>query len=1263
MSVLVSDARNAAYTGSLGTTNGLVKADTFNLMAQGTSLALSSTQTIAFTPTTGYNNNGVILCLVGTATFDRSITASLQQFVSGAWTTVASQTLTAATICNGITNKQGNWIVPFKWTGVAVTAAASTWRYSVVQSGGTTGTFNLATSDGINGFYVALSDTQATFTSNQDQVIFMDAVNIDGNYILKRNSSTVQICGIVCKSSSAPTYSNDVGNLTWFSPAASYELGIDGGLVLSAHGALRIGKSTSVIPVAQKAVLNFNYLSSGTLKSGLYGVILGGGGADSKPSIFCFGTTVTNQYATLSADAASGATTATTTSNLSSWPTSAQLGPSGVTITIASPGVATTPTPHCLQSGDQIIFTTTGALPTGITAGTIYYVSATGLTQTQFQFSATSGGASVITTGSQSGTHTLSTATRVYLGKQNVQGQGSTAYNALRTAVFASGTTTLTFNEAIATNTRKGPINGAPGGVIINIDGYSIVMKGGSTGGVNLIQIEGVSNLYFQGVQFQEVQFSTQSFGSGLLGSDDTANLTQWTWNNCLFIQRVTPTFFTYSCFANLASNLNPFGTLVQNTAFINAPLGSIVPLGGVAPTGLNVTTCWVLNGAGNDNGLITLNTSAVFTSVVVENTLDEIVVPAYNATVQNCRFWGCSQSFDGLFNLGTALAAASGLTFQNNTYNNCTIPIEFNAAYATFKNESFGNEVANTVDMRSNRTSNLGAPNIVIDTPLTAVNIPNNVFSGSTATNPSGSYIRILNEANVVNSNRSFYPNGYYTTPDKASLLGKTFLNGVTSTFNTLSTTFYNYTRSVSGFTLGAQVTAQIANAAYYTGGSGVVMPKLDVYADGATNPVATVSASSGTSSQTLSTSYVFTTNNNNLNVVLSQKPTSTCTEANSGVTWSNLIFNVRQYGYQYQTYTTTVFQSTDTIQQALNTPVTNSFLTDAVLGPISSATAQSYGSSLSYDGTTITQTGNLPVTQVYAYFQWWAAQTANVNTAVPFTTIDGNNFTCSANYVLSNATLTGNGAQKLITLGSFVFTNSNGQLQNVTVSDANGTHITIALSGLVSGSTVELYDTATSTELYNAVVNSTTLNYYALYTGSADTIRIRVRKADYLPFETSTVLSASSVNIVVSQSANPIYAQTGIDGSTVTEFSFSGSQVKIFVTGTSTTVQRLIAWYLWTISTTAYIGLQPSDITLPSSTWAQFIGGMTIKNQNSTPVVVSGGNITDGSNSATAVIDTSGGPIFIVSASPAANATDMASSVWASTPALTVNKYLALK
>lgn len=85
--------------------------------------------------------------------------------------------------------------------------------------------------------------------------------------------------------------------------------------------------------------------------------------------------------------------------------------PATITVTIASPGVVTW-TAHGLSIGSAFQFTTTGALPTGITAGTTYFIVSTGFGVNSFQFSATSGGVSINTSGSQSG---VQTGTPVYV--------------------------------------------------------------------------------------------------------------------------------------------------------------------------------------------------------------------------------------------------------------------------------------------------------------------------------------------------------------------------------------------------------------------------------------------------------------------------------------------------------------------------------------------------------------------------------------------------------------------------------------------------------------------------------------------------------------------------------------------------------------------------------------------------------------------------------------------------------------------------------
>lgn len=74
-----------------------------------------------------------------------------------------------------------------------------------------------------------------------------------------------------------------------------------------------------------------------------------------------------------------------------------------ISITIAAPAVCTTSV--SLGNGTPIRLITDGALPTGLTVGTVYYViNSTG---TSFNLAATAGGSAITTSGTQSGTHRI----------------------------------------------------------------------------------------------------------------------------------------------------------------------------------------------------------------------------------------------------------------------------------------------------------------------------------------------------------------------------------------------------------------------------------------------------------------------------------------------------------------------------------------------------------------------------------------------------------------------------------------------------------------------------------------------------------------------------------------------------------------------------------------------------------------------------------------------------------------------------------------
>jgi hypothetical protein len=86
------------------------------------------------------------------------------------------------------------------------------------------------------------------------------------------------------------------------------------------------------------------------------------------------------------------------------WSASIGLLPSNVTITIATPAVVTSTI--AIADKTAITLQTTGALPTGLLVGTVYYTRY--ISNTSFNLSATPTGALIDTTGSQSGVQTIS---------------------------------------------------------------------------------------------------------------------------------------------------------------------------------------------------------------------------------------------------------------------------------------------------------------------------------------------------------------------------------------------------------------------------------------------------------------------------------------------------------------------------------------------------------------------------------------------------------------------------------------------------------------------------------------------------------------------------------------------------------------------------------------------------------------------------------------------------------------------------------------
>ena len=132
------------------------------------------------------------------------------------------------------------------------------------------------------------------------------------------------------------------------------------------------------------------------------------------------------------------------------------------------------------------------------------------------------------------------------------------------------------------------------------------------------------------------------------------------------------------------------------------------------------------------------------------------------------------------------------------------------------------------------------------------------------------------------------------------------------------------------------------------------------------------------------------------------------------------------------------------------------------------------------------------------------------------------------------------------------------------------------ISISGIVSGSRLRIYNTTTSAEIHNAVVNATTYNSsYTTGTGISadDVINVRLTYINgtsaKLGFETTIVATSSGFSIIAAQEDDTVYNSIAVDGSSISEFSsdFVNDEIDVALSQ-NFSIKRLYARYVYFIS-----------------------------------------------------------------------------------------------
>ena len=256
---------------------------------------------------------------------------------------------------------------------------------------------------------------------------------------------------------------------------------------------------------------------------------------------------------------------------------------------------------------------------------------------------------------------------------------------------------------------------------------------------------------------------------------------------------------------------------------------------------------------------------------------------------------------------------------------------------------------------------------------------------------------------------------------------------------------------------------------------------------------------------------------------------------------------------------------------------------------------------------------------------------------------------FTAAGTYTFTDATFAGT-VELINTSGGAVTV----ELPSGTSYTNTGPNITVTLpqlyqsvtvTGMVAGSRLQIYDTTSSTELYNAVPGTASYTWTDSVAAAADrAIRVRIANVSgataYEFIEANigtcgTTDDTAAVTYLANQSLDTVYNTNAIDGSTVTDITISDGidRVIINAAGGAKTYPQIYAYQCYWLFTA--LGIVDDGAFIEASDTANYsFTGFQIRNTSATPLTITGGYGVDSTTgTSAALIDTAGstGNIFL--------------------------------
>lgn len=195
---------------------------------------------------------------------------------------------------------------------------------------------------------------------------------------------------------------------------------------------------------------------------------------------------------------------------------------------------------------------------------------------------------------------------------------------------------------------------------------------------------------------------------------------------------------------------------------------------------------------------------------------------------------------------------------------------------------------------------------------------------------------------------------------------------------------------------------------------------------------------------------------------------------------------------------------------------------------------------------------------------------------------------------------------------------------------------YATVTLTGLISGSRVQIWDDTNDVEVYNDVVSSTTLVYATPYVADFSA-RVRVKYTDattsYYLVEFTETVTVLGLTRSIAQEADPVYAANGVNGATVADIAIVDSTQTIEVDTGAITWAQIYAYAKWWLAQED--GIRDYAVIMTATDTANYAIGETFQVKNVTsptePLIITGGYCVDAdTGEAIDILDNTGGTIY---------------------------------